>query len=91
MGVNALFYGVCQCQALAHRLGRRSCYGENDPPWLPVLRLEEKQALSDLVVSVAGGKLPPPGLWQHFLALRQCSEQALAKVFQFLKFSSLVG
>ena len=50
-----------------------------------MLRLKEKQAPSDLVVSVAGGKLPSPGPCQHFLALRQCSEQALAKVFQFLK------
>lgn len=69
-GLTASFYGVCRCQALAHCLGKRSCYGENDPPWQPALCLEEKQAPSDLVVSVAGGKLPPPGPWKHSLAWR---------------------
>lgn len=60
-------------------------------PGCQCLWSEEMQALSDLVVSVAGGKLPPPGPWQDFLDLRQCSEQALAKIFQLLKPRSLPG
>lgn len=90
------FNGVCQCQALAHCLGRRIFCGENDPVWLPALQLEAKQTPSDLVVSVASGRLPSPGPRQHFLALRKCSEQALLKVFQFVEpgfqfLSSLAG
>lgn len=41
--------------------------------------------------SVAGGRLPPPGPGQHFVAFRQHSEQALPEVCQFLRPRSLAG
>lgn len=41
--------------------------------------------------AVAGGRLRPPGPWQHFLAFRQRSEEALPEVFQFPRPRSLAG
>lgn len=78
------FHGVCQCQALAHCLGRWICCGESDPAWPPAPR-EEKQAPSAFIVSVAGGKLPPPGPWQHSLALRQVFWARLTQSFPVSK------
>ena len=41
--------------------------------------------------AVAGGRLRPPGPWQHFLAFRQRSEEALPEVFQFPRPRYLAG